>query len=539
MHRSRSRHPMPSRARHPYLALRRAAILPAWVRHTDIRFARAFHRHADLPGVDRGFVQLSHSANRSRLWMVIAVILVVAGRANRRGAIRGVLSVLVASIIANLIGKKVFGGDRPLLKDVPIGRQLKKSPTSPSFPSGHSASAAAFATGVALESPAAGVAIAPLAAAVVYSRLHTGAHWLSDVIGGSLIGISVALLSKKLLPLEQTALHPHAPLVDLPALPDGDGLLLLVNPTSGQRMTAHDPSEDLAAKLPKALIRPLEEGDDIAAIVREAAESATGPRVLGIHGGDGSVAAAAHAARSANLPLLVLPGGSFNHFARTAGIPTVDTGLDALRAGTGRRVHVAELSLDDGPPITVLNEASAGVYPAFVAEREKREHQLGKLIAGSIAAVTVLAKARPEPVTVNGRNVRLWSLFVGVGRNAPSRLLPLQRKRLHDATLDVRILHVRGRASRFRGMVALAFGARVSALLERLPLWAGETTVEAFTTDAVQATVRPWPGQPTGLAHDGEVTDLEPEGQGGAEHHSVMRIVPDALDVYSPAHRGE
>ncbi|MDQ4137276.1 MAG: phosphatase PAP2 family protein, partial [Actinomycetota bacterium] len=109
-------------------------------------------------------------------------------------------SLTVASILANLVGKQVFGGDRPLLKDVPIGRHLRKQPTSPSFPSGHSASAAAFATGVALESTAAGGAIAPVAAGVAYSRLHTGAHWLSDVIGGIALGAGVATIGKLVLP---------------------------------------------------------------------------------------------------------------------------------------------------------------------------------------------------------------------------------------------------------------------------------------------------------------------------------------------------
>lgn len=61
-------------------------------------------------------------------------------------------------------------------------------PTSSSFPSGHSAAAFAFATGVGHEWPAVGVPLRGLAAVVAYSRVHTGVHYPGDVIAGSLLG---------------------------------------------------------------------------------------------------------------------------------------------------------------------------------------------------------------------------------------------------------------------------------------------------------------------------------------------------------------
>ncbi len=73
-------------------------------------------------------------------------------------------------------------------------------PTSPSFPSGHSASAAAFVTGVAIEWPTVGLALTPLAGLVLYSRLHTGSHWFSDVAAGAALGVGVALAGRVLVP---------------------------------------------------------------------------------------------------------------------------------------------------------------------------------------------------------------------------------------------------------------------------------------------------------------------------------------------------
>ena len=69
------------------------------------------------------------------------------------------------------------------------------------MPSGHSASAAAFALGVGLVRPALGAALAPLAGGVAYSRVHTGAHWPSDVFFGSAIGAGAALATRRWWPV--------------------------------------------------------------------------------------------------------------------------------------------------------------------------------------------------------------------------------------------------------------------------------------------------------------------------------------------------
>jgi undecaprenyl-diphosphatase len=63
-------------------------------------------------------------------------------------------------------------------------------PTSTSFPSGHAASGFAFAAAIGRDQPWLGIALRFLAAAVGYSRVHTGVHYPGDVVVGSLIGES-------------------------------------------------------------------------------------------------------------------------------------------------------------------------------------------------------------------------------------------------------------------------------------------------------------------------------------------------------------
>jgi undecaprenyl-diphosphatase len=61
-------------------------------------------------------------------------------------------------------------------------------PASTSFPSGHSASGFAFATAVGSELPWLALPLRFLAAAVAYSRVHTGVHYPADAVVGSIVG---------------------------------------------------------------------------------------------------------------------------------------------------------------------------------------------------------------------------------------------------------------------------------------------------------------------------------------------------------------
>ena len=514
-----------SRRRRSLFALPRAVV------RADEAVARRVNRRSTGPRADGFWRLLSGAADHGKLWFAAAAVLVALGKP--RAALRGVASLGLASLIANVVGKTLVGGDRPVLTSIPVSRRLDRSPTSPSFPSGHTASAAAFAAGVALESPAAGAALAPLAAGVAYSRLHTGAHWFSDVAGGAAIGAGAALLLKAATPvlrsLRRTATPaPTAETIDLPVLPRGAGAFIVVNPGSGAGLGRPDPRPLLATRFPDARVHQLQEGDDIAALVQEQLGSAEPPVVLGVSGGDGTVSAMAHEARLAGLPLLVLPGGTFNHFAKAAALESIESALDAFAAGSGRRVDVAELRFPaaggDAVTRTVLNTASVGLYPAFVEEREKHEARWGKPVAALIAAIRVVRSSSPIEVEIDGKTRSIWSVFVGIDRYYPVTVAPIERRRLDDGLLDVRILSA-GPKPKTRGAVALAFGGRTDALVARLPFLQGPPALDAFTGDRISVRAR---DVDPGYAHDGEASTDTPGA--GLE----LRILPAALSVYSP-----
>jgi undecaprenyl-diphosphatase len=149
------------------------------------------------PGLDRVFRRLSRAADHSKLWLSTAAALgTVGGTGGRRAAVNGLASLAVTSAVVNLLLKPLGRRHRPdrASYDVPIPRQVTM-PRTTSFPSGHAASASAFATGVATASPLAAIPISAAATLVAYSRVHTGVHYPADVIAGALTGATLAQLT--------------------------------------------------------------------------------------------------------------------------------------------------------------------------------------------------------------------------------------------------------------------------------------------------------------------------------------------------------
>jgi undecaprenyl-diphosphatase len=153
------------------------------------------------PNLDRGLSLLSQAANYSRISIAAAAVLAATGGPRGREAAKmGLASVAVTSIAMNLGAKPIARRRRPdrVGQEVPLARHVRM-PETTSFPSGHSAAAFAFATGVADVLPAAGFPLRGLAALVAYSRVHTGVHYPGDVLAGSLLGGAVAQATTQVL----------------------------------------------------------------------------------------------------------------------------------------------------------------------------------------------------------------------------------------------------------------------------------------------------------------------------------------------------
>jgi undecaprenyl-diphosphatase len=145
------------------------------------------------PTLDSALRRLSAAADHSKISFVAAGLLGLCPGRPRRAAVLGLAAIGVASTTANLLGKRLVRRPRPhRAEDSPFPGRHVPMPASASFPSGHTASAVAFAAAVGPAFPAATVPLGLLACAVGYSRIHTGVHYPGDVIAGALLGTGAA-----------------------------------------------------------------------------------------------------------------------------------------------------------------------------------------------------------------------------------------------------------------------------------------------------------------------------------------------------------
>jgi undecaprenyl-diphosphatase len=440
--------------------------------------------------------------------VLAAALWATGNRQARRAAWRGLGSMAAASTAANVIGKGLVTRRRPDV-GVPVLRQLRRAPRTSSFPSGHAASAVAFATGAAIEMPSlAGPAIA-LASAVGASRVATGVHYPSDVLAGTAIGAAAGLATLRWWPRRParpaTAIRPPR---KVPASAAGEGLALVVNTSAGTASARL--ARRLAADLPQAAIIETGAGD-LAARLRDAAASA---RILGVAGGDGTVSAAAAVAVETGLPLLVIPAGTFNHFAADLGVEGAPEALAALRDG---EAVLVDLGLAGDRPF--VNTSSTGVYVDMVNARRQLDPVLGKRLAEVVALIGVLRGGRPHELVLDGKRRRLWLYFAGNCRYEPRGMTPAYRPNLADGCLDIRVVEA----------TVLARSRLVAALLTGT---LGRSRVY-HSWQAGSVDVRAADGQPIWLSTDGEVATAE-TGFTHGKH-------PRGLVVYrkqAPSHAG-
>lgn len=272
--------------------------------------------------------------------------------------------------------------------------------------------------------------------------------------------------------------------------------MVLVNPDSGRR----DDGDDVRRHFAGCTVVECE-GDDLGPAAEDAARR--GAAFVAVAGGDGSIRCVASILAGTGVPLVPVPTGTRNHFARELGIETVADAAAAL-AAPPRRVDLAEVNGE-----RFVNNASIGFYAALVRERDAHERRLPKALANLTSAWAQARRGHRFAVTVAGRRHRAWLVFVGNGCYGESLADLMARPSLDAGELDVRVLRADRPLARTRTLLAMVAGR-----LGASPL---------VTRDRRADVVVELPVPEVEVALDGEVARLVPPLQ--------FRTLPGALTV--------
>jgi undecaprenyl-diphosphatase len=228
---------------------------------------------------------------------------------------------------------------------------------------------------------------------------------------------------------------------------------IFVNPGSGPNSTS---VEKLRTRFPGHQIEECSP-DQLVETIKKAI--AAGCSFVGAAGGDGTIRAVAEQLVGTEVPLLVIPAGTRNHFAKDVGIEDVDA---AEKAATGRVISV-DVGRVNGK--CFVNNSSIGVYPKVVIRRELHQRRLRKGVANVVAAYEQLRDGGRVNVEVDGVTHCAWMVFVGNGTYGEGLLDLADRQSLDDGVLDVRVVRADRPLSRLR-----IVGAVVLGRLARSPL---------------------------------------------------------------------
>jgi diacylglycerol kinase family enzyme len=224
--------------------------------------------------------------------------------------------------------------------------------------------------------------------------------------------------------------------------------VLFINPRSGGGKAAR---ARLAERVRGAGIEAvvLEPGRDLAALATTAV--AAGADVLGMAGGDGSLAVVAAVAAAHGIPFVCVPAGTRNHFALDLGVDRHDiTGaLDAFTGGVERRIDTAEVN-----GRMFLNNVSLGIYGNAVRSPAYRDAKVRTLLE-TAAEVIGLDAGELAPGLVDDQGYEHRHPAVVLVSNNPYALdRPLvhgTRPALDSGRLGVIVLDAQGDGPRLPG----------------------------------------------------------------------------------------
>jgi undecaprenyl-diphosphatase len=164
--------------------------------------ARAVALTTSLAGRSERFDRAASLVARhlAKLYVTLLIVLLVggrsaAGRRRREAALRMSAALPLTIGVVDVVGRLVER-ERPFAARPDDANLIDHAPDR-SFPSRHSACAAAMTTVALSTTPKFGLLMALGTLGLALSRVYAGLHYPSDVIGGWIIGVGVGIIARR------------------------------------------------------------------------------------------------------------------------------------------------------------------------------------------------------------------------------------------------------------------------------------------------------------------------------------------------------
>ncbi|CAM3077598.1 diacylglycerol kinase family protein [Paracoccus nototheniae] len=282
-------------------------------------------------------------------------------------------------------------------------------------------------------------------------------------------------------------------------------------------------NERLAPACGQFALRESRKGRDLPALARQVAGE--GFDLVIAAGGDGTQSAVAGALTGTDVVMGVLPGGTFNYFARDLGVgENLDDALDTILEA---RVDVVDVGDVNG--LIFLNNVSLGAYPKILKTREGIYRRWGRSRLAAYWSVLVALRRLRRPMQlvarVDGQSQRYTSALVFVARSA----YQLDSFGLEGAD-EIR----RGEFAVLIAKAKRPLPLMRSALRMAVGQSAKDDDFDLILTDELQIET---PKRRQLVAHDGEKSTLDSPFRMQVRHDALRVLLP--LDGVSKTARDE
>ncbi|MBR5479887.1 MAG: phosphatase PAP2 family protein [Clostridia bacterium] len=168
-----------------------------WLANLDLSVAEYFVNGTFPALLDKVMVFITSFGDAGALWIACGVIFLIFKKTRTCG-VAMLLSLAITFLISQLVIKEIVGRPRPFVV-VPGAELLVSIPHGSSFPSSHAATSFAAAASIFCFNKIHGAVALALALIIGFTRIYLYVHFLSDVVVGAVLGITIGICLTRVL----------------------------------------------------------------------------------------------------------------------------------------------------------------------------------------------------------------------------------------------------------------------------------------------------------------------------------------------------